>query len=604
MPNSNAAHTQADEHRDRAALALPVAAASAATAAFLSVMHIYFGTDYVGADNDDVMRLVQVRDLMAGQGWFDLTQYRLGLEGGTPMHWSRLIDVPLANLIGFFSLFTDIRTAEAAALFVWPLALLVPLFLAAAIAGRNFGDRGGMVVALVLSAFFVVAHNRFQPGSIDHHNVQLILIMLMVAGLTEPKLSRLWCSVAGSAGALAIVVGAETVPIVAAGCCAIAVLWAWVGRPARRGARAFGMAFAATLAVCFYLLTPPAAYARIACDAFSGGSYLLGTAGGVVLFLLAARWSDRSRRFRLTSLLVVGLGLGAAVVAIAPSCLQEPYAGLDPLLRSLWLDRVSEARSVVSQGRISPESLGAFYAVPLIALALCAWQVARGAEIVRYLVLFTILTVAYALSLHQVRGAVFANLIAIVPLSALIAQKSPSARRNKSLGMAAVQYLALMLVSLQLFWAFAGTAAFGGIDAVTTYSADRGQHHAACNSSGNLAVLAAEPAGVVSAGTGLGSAILRFTSHRVLSAPYHRNQGGILTQYQIAMGSEGDAEAFLRGAGVTLVAFCAGDPETREIVRTYPDGLYANLAAGNVPSFLQPARPGPQGPLKVFRVLR
>ena len=28
-----------------------------------------------GPDGDDVMRLVQIRDLLAGQGWFDLYQY-------------------------------------------------------------------------------------------------------------------------------------------------------------------------------------------------------------------------------------------------------------------------------------------------------------------------------------------------------------------------------------------------------------------------------------------------------------------------------------------------------------------------------------------------
>jgi hypothetical protein len=35
--------------------------------------------DYVGADNDDGMRLVEVRDFLNGQGWFDLMQYRMGL---------------------------------------------------------------------------------------------------------------------------------------------------------------------------------------------------------------------------------------------------------------------------------------------------------------------------------------------------------------------------------------------------------------------------------------------------------------------------------------------------------------------------------------------
>ena len=95
--------------------------------ALLLAVSLPFATDYVGADNDDTMRLVMVRDLMAGQGWFDMTQYRLGLDGGTLMHWSRFIDLPIANLIGFFSLFVEQPRAEALALAVWPLMLVVPV---------------------------------------------------------------------------------------------------------------------------------------------------------------------------------------------------------------------------------------------------------------------------------------------------------------------------------------------------------------------------------------------------------------------------------------------------------------------------------------------
>src|ERR1700754_3268989 len=84
-------------------------------------------TDYVGADNDDIMRLVEVRDFLGGQGWFDMMQYRLGLDGGTLMHWSRFIDLPIAALIGFFRLFLAPERAEAAALAIWPLVLVLPL---------------------------------------------------------------------------------------------------------------------------------------------------------------------------------------------------------------------------------------------------------------------------------------------------------------------------------------------------------------------------------------------------------------------------------------------------------------------------------------------
>ena len=50
-------------------------------------------------DTDDNMRMMQVRALLAGQDWFDLRQYRLNPPIGANIHWSRLVDLPLAGLI-------------------------------------------------------------------------------------------------------------------------------------------------------------------------------------------------------------------------------------------------------------------------------------------------------------------------------------------------------------------------------------------------------------------------------------------------------------------------------------------------------------------------
>ena len=45
------------------------------------------------------MRLVQVRDLLQGQGWFDVFLHRMNAPYGLAMHWSRLVDGPLALLV-------------------------------------------------------------------------------------------------------------------------------------------------------------------------------------------------------------------------------------------------------------------------------------------------------------------------------------------------------------------------------------------------------------------------------------------------------------------------------------------------------------------------
>ena len=69
---------------------------------------------------DDALRMVQVRDLLAGQGWYDLHQYRMTPPDGTLMHWSRLVDVPIAALVLFFSLFLEPPMAERVTMVVMP----------------------------------------------------------------------------------------------------------------------------------------------------------------------------------------------------------------------------------------------------------------------------------------------------------------------------------------------------------------------------------------------------------------------------------------------------------------------------------------------------
>ena len=76
-------------------------------------------------DPDDILRLVQLRDLLAGQHWFDLIQYRLDApHGGVPMHWSRLVDIPLLLVVGALTPFLGAVQAEMFAMVAVPLLTL------------------------------------------------------------------------------------------------------------------------------------------------------------------------------------------------------------------------------------------------------------------------------------------------------------------------------------------------------------------------------------------------------------------------------------------------------------------------------------------------
>ena len=582
----------------------PVLLAFALLTVLTVVMHFSSYVDYVGADNDDVMRLVEVRDLLGGQNWFDLTQYRLGLEGGTLMHWSRLIDLPIASLIMLFSLVMSPVMAEATALFVWPLLTVLPIFYALGLAAGVVAGQSGRLVGLALAFLFVLAVNRFQPGSIDHHNVQMGLIATITACLILPGRLPLAHAIAGVAAALAVAIGAETTPHIAVIALIVAAQWLWLGEEMKAPASAFALSMAAVLTAVFFLTVPPARYGLVVCDALSTGFYSLGVIGAGGLFLAVATTSGRGFSARLAALGLAGVATLGCAVLIAPQCLGNPLGNLDPLLVSMWLNNVTEAQPIWTQVRVEPWTAGGFYAVPVLAMALCARRIWQGRDVHAYGVLLALLAVSWAIALIQVRGAVFSNLLSAIPMAALVADlrtRSNADPRNLGKGLA---FVGASLAAVPFIWALSGALISMGVNKATGKEAGSlpAQEENLCLTADALAPLAREPVGVVAGPSNIGAQILRFTPHRVLSAPYHRNQGGMLTEMHAGLARPVDAVKFLRGAGVTVVAFCKSDPQIGNFAAVAPDGLYAQLDKGIVPEWLEPVPGTETAPMQLFRV--
>ncbi|MBC7284462.1 hypothetical protein [Hoeflea sp.] len=587
-----------------ASLHRPVVLTFAAFVALTVVMHFSSYVDYVGADNDDVMRLVQVRDLLNGQNWFDLTQYRLGLESGTLMHWSRLIDLPIANLIMLFSLFLSPALAEASALFVWPLVTALPVFYALGLGGSVVGGRSGRVVGLALAFLFVLSINRFQPGAIDHHNVQLALIATIAACLVLPGRPPMAHAIAGAACALAIAIGAETTPHIVIVAAIVAVQWLWLGRDMKSAASAFALAMAASLTAAFFLTVPPGQYGLVACDALSTVFYSLGVVGAGMFFLAVASMSARGFAVRLTALGCVGAATVGFTLLTAPQCLGNPLASLDPLLVSMWLNHVTEAQSIVSQLRAEPWTAAGFYLVPVLAMILCVRAIRQGRTAHAHGVLLALIAVSWAIALVQVRGAVFSNMLSAIPFAALVAglrERSNADPKNLRKGLA---FAGASFAAVPFVWALSGALLSMGVNTVMGGTAGNlpAQEEEICTDAAAMQALAREPAGVVAGPSNLGAHILRFTPHRALSAPYHRNQGGMLTELHAAMAPPADAVKFLRGAGVTVLAFCDSDPQVGSVAAAAPDGLYARMRKGDVPDWLEPVPETRSAALQLFRV--
>ena len=106
---------------------------------------------FVLSDTDDNMRMSQVRAwLNGGQGWFDLRNYKLNWPQGADMHWSRLVDLPLAGLILAGRLFLTGPQAEQFAVAIAPLLPFLLLIVALSLTVRRPGSsvsRAGWIMS-------------------------------------------------------------------------------------------------------------------------------------------------------------------------------------------------------------------------------------------------------------------------------------------------------------------------------------------------------------------------------------------------------------------------------------------------------------------------
>jgi hypothetical protein len=272
------------------------------------------------------------------------------------------------------------------------------------------------------------------------------------------------------------------------------------------------------------------------------------------------------------------------------------------MLVTLWLDKVSEARSVAAVARTEPQYLGSFYAPALFALAACAFAMGRRDRVRAHAALGLLLAVSLGVAFVQVRGTMFSNLLAILPLALLLAHLRARHHAREGRLAPALAFALAALAAPGITWALAGYG-LSGEAAGPEAAVDSGQEGASgesCDGAAAMAPLAALPPMTVAADVDLGAWILRFTPHRVLSAPYHRNQAGMLAELRIALAPPREAEALLRAADVGLVALCAAQARRGAFAGVYEKGLFARLAAGELPPYLE-ALPSAEG-LRLYRV--
>lgn len=545
------------------------------------------------SDTDDALRLVEVRNFLAGQSWFDMREPRLGLPPGYESHWSRLIDVGLAGFFLFFRLFTDTAMAERLMGVTWPLVWLLPTLIGVAAIAWRLAGREAALIVLLLAVLNMPGMQQFKAGRIDHHNVQIALCLLAVAATMWSERVP-WAGIAaGTITGWSLAIGLEALAFHAL--CGVALGLRYIVEPnAARTLRVYGFALAVSTALAFFVSVGPDHWTRSVCDALAvnlaGAVIMAGMGVGVAARPSFGPWT------RLAAMLGVGVAVSAFYVAMQPQCLRGPFAQIDPGLWPIWLDHVSEGLSLPAMIRSASSTgiaMAAFPAVALVALLIFAYRTRRWRDVA-----FGLPAACFLISLAAMVGAIKAQPYVIWLGLPLVASAAPQAFAWLNMTRLVPRAFALLLLSPSI-------VTFGAISLASVLGADKDADtdasRVACLQRTEVAALAALPSGFVVANlVDWGAYLLAGTPHRVLSAPYHRLSESILTAHRIFVAPPDTARTILSQIGADYVVLCGTQGPVGVPRETLDASLWGRLQAGVTPNWLEPLQL--DDPWRVYRV--
>ncbi|MDR6114280.1 MULTISPECIES: AcrB/AcrD/AcrF family protein [unclassified Sphingomonas] len=542
-------------------------------------------------DTDDNMRLMQVRAWMAGQGWYDLRQYRMNPPVGFDIHWSRIVDLPIAGLILFFRLFTTPAWAERLACGIAPTIPLSIAMLGIAATMRRLIAPYAWPLGIALLYCAGSTQLMFMPMRIDHHGWQLAMLAVTVAGLCDPQ-ARRGGALVGLASAVSLSIGLEMLPYAAMAGTILTLRWVWDRDEASRLA-VYALTLGGGSAAGFAAFASNANYA-MRCDALTPVWLSVTVVAGALLFLLA-RINPESRAARLGLAVLAGAVIAGGFAWRFPQCLTRPEQ-VSPELQRNWLNNVREAKPIYKH----PLRI----ALPMVIMPIIGMIGAIVAAVRRRTIGWTAIalftTFACAMLLWQARAAPAAQMLAVPGVAALLWIILPWINRLPS----PLLRVPVMVAAILVPSGIATALIFNHLPVgqANAYAARVNRATGQCVRTSVLARLNAYPAATVFTFVDLGPRLIVTTHHDAIAGPYHRNGDAILDVQHAFQGGEAQARAIMKRHGATLLLLCPDMSESTNYRARAPGGFYDRMAHGWVPDWLTPL-PLPKGsPLRLYRI--
>jgi len=540
--------------------------------------------NFVTKGNDDIMRLMSVRDWLAGQGWYDVAQYRLVPPEGVDLHWSRYIDLGIAAIILPLSMFMSMDMAEQIAVTVFPtLVLLITLCVMGFGTRRVFGTHAA-AIALLSTAFWPVTSGlHSSAGNLDHHNLQLLMMALVGFALIWPDKPVRAGLVGGTAAAFSLAIGLESLPFIVWSGLAFLLRALFLDRhQGRPRLISFCLALAVGALALFLGQTPPAQWFATLCDQLGLPTLILiGIAVAACLAPYAIGGSGRSHWVHLVmtgGLVAIGVALAWPVIG---TCVTGPYGNLPLSLQETISDRITEARPAHIYAQTHTTAALIFLLPILLAavLGLGRWLVDRRANAdtqkTQALGLLLLLGLfGLAMCFVQMRTVIMAASVVPVIGGVVVARLVAAylQRRDIAKGLLAIIVAAAMISPISVVKPF-----------LPLFDRDKPESRVAtenCRTHAALKALDAVPPGLILTHTNFGPALIWATHHAGLSAPYHRSAAALANGILPFGMEEAEMRAYILRTDATHVLLCRG--------ARYDGDFATALAAGDTVDWLIP----------------
>ena len=543
-------------------------------------------------DTDSYTRLNRVLFVYEHGDWNNSIFPRSNAPFGESIHWTKPMDILL--LVG--GMFLGLMMPFSTGLHLWGIVisplLHVVAFMGVMYALRNNLDRLGMIILAIVFLIQPILYSYFMIGRPDHHSLLLAIFCWFLAGIYEghPKTSSLRRLIfIGGMGALGLWISVEFLVPISFFLVGSTLFWIWKGEKTASHVSTI-MTAMFSMSIVFLIIE------RAADDLFIIEYDKISLPHCVLMGFIAVLWFGINscslhskcaltiwRRMGLMG--VIGVVMGIIYWSVFPGFFKGPLAGMDPIIRQLVWDHVSETQPL----QISEAIIGLGVSILVLpCLAYGMWRESAMLSKYQNLILLVGAGTFIPLTLYESRWAPYASIILLIPYVLYVrsALEWIEARWPNKRGEAA----SLLFGLVMLFWP---------LTVGTVMAFDEPQRETA-TIGGKCALLPLteflnvqetnEPISkTILAFKDFGPELLYRTSYQVIGTPMHRNREGLRDMLAIMKAEDpATAATIIHRRNINLILLCKYSKEESSV---YGDSLskvtfYKTLLKGDLPEWI------------------